>query len=245
RRRALRPVGRAAYPARLQPGLQRGRALEPVLRGLQPARRTAGALPGLAREHAAERTVRPQLRGGHEAALLTRAAHARRRCQRAVRAVWIRSRPCRRHAGPVQGRSIMSSRFVRRFACPLSLLALALAACTGGQDAPAAAPLDAVADAAQSAQARDIPVIDEAFQSTMTPEDNIDSVASWTAPDGAVWVIATAKSTDRLVVYDGHTGQTLRTVGSLGAGEGEFDRPNGVAVADDLAFVVERDNHRV
>src|SRR5690606_9372034 len=100
-------------------------------------------------------------------------------------------------------------------------------------------------DAAQSAQARDIPVIDEAFQSTMTPEDNIDSVASWTAPDGAVWVIATAKSTDRPVVYDGHTGQTLRTVGRLGAGEGEFDRRNGVAVADDLAFVVERDNHRV
>ncbi len=139
----------------------------------------------------------------------------------------------------------MSSRSVRSFACPLSLLALALAACTGTQDAASAASPDAQADAAPAEQARDIPVIAEAFQSTMTPDDNIDSVASWTAPDGAVWVIATAKSTDRLVVYDGHTGQTLRTVGSLGTGEGEFDRPNGVAVADDLAFVVERDNRRV
>ena len=139
----------------------------------------------------------------------------------------------------------MSSRSVRSFACPLSLLALALAACTGTQDAASAASPDAQADAAPAEQARDIPVIAEAFQSTMTPDDNIDSVASWTAPDGAVWVIATAKSTDRLVVYDGHTGQTLRTVGSLGTGEGKFDRPNGVAVADDLAFVVERDNRRV
>ncbi|TWT19845.1 phytase [Luteimonas wenzhouensis] len=139
----------------------------------------------------------------------------------------------------------MGSRFAGSFACPLSLLALALAACTGAQDTAGAASPDAQADAAPTAQARDVPVIAEAFQSAMTPDDNIDSVASWTAPDGAVWVIATAKSTDRLVVYDGHTGQTLRTVGSLGTGEGEFDRPNGVAVADDLAFVVERDNHRV
>src|SRR3546814_4990331 len=30
-----------------------------------------------------------------------------------------------------------------------------------------------------------------------------------------------------------------------GAGEGEFDRPNGVAVVDELLFVVERDNRRV
>src|SRR3546814_4629314 len=34
-------------------------------------------------------------------------------------------------------------------------------------------------------------------------------------------------------------------VGRSGAGEGEFDRPNGVAVVDELLFVVERDNRRV
>src|SRR3546814_3545447 len=79
----------------------------------------------------------------------------------------------------------------------------------------------------------------------MTPDDNIDSPAAWAAPDGRVLVIATAKATDRLVVYDGATGETLRHVGRSGAGEGEFDRPNGVAVVDELLFVVERDNRRV
>src|SRR3546814_20249900 len=79
----------------------------------------------------------------------------------------------------------------------------------------------------------------------MTPDDNIDSPAAWAAPDGRVLVIATAKATDRLVVYDGATGETLRHVGRSGAGEGEFDRPNGVAGVDALLFVVERDNRRV
>src|SRR5690606_807350 len=79
----------------------------------------------------------------------------------------------------------------------------------------------------------------------MTPDDNIDSPAAWVADDGRVLVIATAKASDRLVVYDGETGTTLRQVGRSGAGEVEFDRPNGVAVVDDLLFVVERDNRRV
>jgi 3-phytase len=79
----------------------------------------------------------------------------------------------------------------------------------------------------------------------MIPADNIDSPTAWTAPDGKVWVIATAKSTDQLLVYDGATGETLQRVGKPGKAEGEFDRPNGVAVVDDLLFVVERDNRRV
>lgn len=138
----------------------------------------------------------------------------------------------------------MTSRFPSSHACA-SLLVLALAACSGGPDAAEAGPPDARADTPRSGQARDIPVVAEAFRSAMTPDDNIDSVAAWSAPDGGVWVIATAKATDRLVVYDGHTGQTLRTVGGPGTGAGEFDRPNGVAVVDDLVFVVERDNRRV
>lgn len=95
------------------------------------------------------------------------------------------------------------------------------------------------------ADVREIPVIDEAFLSTMTPEDNIDSPAAWTAPDGAIWLIATAKATDKLVVYDGTSGKTLRNVGTKGKALGEFNRPNGVVVIDDLLFVVERNNHRV
>ncbi len=98
---------------------------------------------------------------------------------------------------------------------------------------------------ARMADAREIPVIDEAFVSALTPEDNIDSPAAWAAPDGGVWLIATAKATDMLVVYDGASGRTLRTVGRNGTALGDFDRPNGVVAIDDLLFVVERDNRRV
>ncbi|KLJ01728.1 phytase [Luteimonas sp. FCS-9] len=129
-------------------------------------------------------------------------------------------------------------------ALAIASLALCIAACsasapdTSGQAA-------ATADDVPAAAERALPVVEEAFVSALTPEDNIDSPAAWTAPDGRVLVIATAKSTDRLVVYDGATGETLRTFGASGTGAGQFRRPNGIAVIDDLAFVVERDNHRV
>lgn len=123
---------------------------------------------------------------------------------------------------------------------PLALaVALGLSACdrnppSPAPDAPGAA---ATADA--------IPVLKEAFLSAMTPEENIDSLAAWRTPDGDVWVFGTAKDTDRLVVYDGDTGRTLRTVGESGEADGQFLRPNGVFVIEDLLFVVERDNRRV
>jgi 3-phytase len=89
-------------------------------------------------------------------------------------------------------------------------------------------------------------VVPEAFLSAMDPADNIDSPAAWTAPDGSTWLFATAKEGDKgLVLYDGDTGATLRDIGSVGPALGQFDRPNGVAVAGNLLFVVERDNARV
>jgi 3-phytase len=88
-------------------------------------------------------------------------------------------------------------------------------------------------------------VVRERWVSASTPADNTDSPAAWVAPDGALWVIATAKDTDLLVVYDGATGRELRRVGGPGSGAGQFRRPNGVAVLGDLLFVVERDNRRV
>lgn len=129
--------------------------------------------------------------------------------------------------------------------CALAI-AIALTACAQAPDAPVAMAVEPQATGSTPIDAeRDVPVVDEAFVTALTPDDNIDSPAAWTAPDGATWVIATAKATDRLVIYDGATGETLRTFGTLGTGEGQFDRPNGVAVIDDLLFVVERDNHRV
>jgi 3-phytase len=75
--------------------------------------------------------------------------------------------------------------------------------------------------------------------------DNIDSPAVWHGPEGQHWLISTAKATDVLVVNDAATGAPVRRVGGSGKGLGQLDRPNGIAVIDDLAIVVERDNHRV
>ena len=88
------------------------------------------------------------------------------------------------------------------------------------------------------------PVV-ESFLTPSTPQDEIDSVASWSVGDGHTWLIATAKETHRLVVYDGDTGEALRQFGHRGDKAGEFNRPNGIAVHRNLLFVVERDNHRV
>ena len=63
---------------------------------------------------------------------------------------------------------------------------------------------------------------------------------------GKRMLVASAKATDRLVVYDGDSGRRLRTVGGPGDGPGQLSRPNGVATVDDrYLFVVERDNRRV
>lgn len=88
-------------------------------------------------------------------------------------------------------------------------------------------------------------VVGEAFVTQPTPEDNLDSPASWRAPDGRRWVIVTAKAADKLVVYDGNSGERLRDVGGPGTGAGQLNRPNGIAVTGDLLWVVERDNHRL
>jgi len=124
-----------------------------------------------------------------------------------------------------------------------ALLAVLSAGCQPGPRATTApaAPAGHPAPAGE----RRIATVAEAFLSPMTPADNIDSPAAWQAPDGSTWLIATAKATDKLVVYDGSTGRHVRDVGGAGAGLGQFDRPNGIAVTDDLLWIVERDNHRV
>ncbi|TWI01091.1 3-phytase [Luteimonas cucumeris] len=88
-------------------------------------------------------------------------------------------------------------------------------------------------------------VVKEAFVTPLTPQDNIDSPALWMAPDGSALLLATGKKSGHLVAYDGDTGAALGARGSRGTGPGQFDRPNGIFVHDDLVFVVERDNHRV
>jgi len=131
-----------------------------------------------------------------------------------------------------------------------SAVALMLATgCTPSAPARPAADVEGArsspAKAGGAPAPRQIATVAEAFLTPMTPDDNIDSPAAWKAPDGKTWLIATAKATDKLVVYDGSTGARLREIGGAGTALGQFDRPNGIAVTDDLLWIVERDNHRV
>lgn len=106
---------------------------------------------------------------------------------------------------------------------------------------PAAAPVAGPALPAARADA----VVKEAWISEQIPDAGLDSLAVWPTEDDGAWLIATAKAADQLVVFDADTGRHLRTVGGPGELPGQFRRPNGIAVWADLAFVVERDNHRV
>ncbi len=123
--------------------------------------------------------------------------------------------------------------------CLFVLLLALLSACRTPTATPTSAPQVPPAQTAVDA------VVPEAWISTESAEDELDSLAVWPTQDGHTWLIATAKSSHRLVVYDAETGQRLRTVGGPGKGPSQFDRPNGIAVHGDLLFVAERDNHRV
>ncbi|MGH7460806.1 MAG: hypothetical protein ACREMA_07230, partial [Longimicrobiales bacterium] len=115
-------------------------------------------------------------------------------------------------------------------------LLLVLAGCAQ-ESAPAASTAKSAGDS--------IPEIAAAFETARDTLDNIDSPAVWHGPPNEHWVITTAKDGDVLVVADATTGRLIKRVGGTGKAPGQLDRPNGVAVLDDLVFVVERDNARL
>ncbi|QDH69300.1 NHL repeat-containing protein [Marilutibacter alkalisoli] len=88
-------------------------------------------------------------------------------------------------------------------------------------------------------------VIPETYITADASDDELDSLATWPTEDGTTWLIATAKASHRLIVFDADTGTRLRTVGGRGEGLGRFNRPNGIAALGEHLFVVERDNRRV
>ncbi|HEX5757436.1 MAG TPA: phytase, partial [Arenimonas sp.] len=88
-------------------------------------------------------------------------------------------------------------------------------------------------------------LVEEALLTPPYPEEELDSLAIWQAPGGARWVIATAKVSDHLLVFDAGNGELLSRHGGHGKAPGLFNRANGIAVFGDLVFVAERDNHRV
>jgi 3-phytase len=118
---------------------------------------------------------------------------------------------------------------------------LLVASCAGPgkrSDPPPALPI-AVADGADAA------TVPERYVSVELSADELDSLAVWPTPEGGLWLLATGKAGHRLTLFDAASGRVLRTVGGRGQGQGQFLRPNGVAVFGDHVFVTERDNRRV
>jgi len=124
----------------------------------------------------------------------------------------------------------------------LACAALSIAGC--GADSRGE---DANANVAESADATpaEIPVLEAVFETVRDTLDNVDSPAVWHGPAGEHWLLVTAKETDVIVVVDATTGAVLTRVGGEGVRPGQMDRPNGIAVARDLMWIVERDNARV
>lgn len=88
-------------------------------------------------------------------------------------------------------------------------------------------------------------VLTETYLTERNENDNVDSPAIWHGPEGQHWLIATAKSTDKLLVYNAIDGSYIREVGGTGTEAGQLARPNGIYIMDNLCVIVERDNHRV
>ncbi len=91
----------------------------------------------------------------------------------------------------------------------------------------------------------EVVVIKEIFATIRNENDNVDSPAIWHGKDGQNWLLATAKEGNVVIVYDAITGELITRFGKFGNGLGDLSRPNGIAVIDDIAVIVERDNHRV
>ena len=122
-------------------------------------------------------------------------------------------------------------------------LLLALAGCASGLQRNsdllmAVAPSSGVFPASEH-------VVPERYVSAAHTGAELDSLATWPAPDGSTWLIASAKSAHTLMVFNADTGAWLRTVGGSDDASLSFKRPNGLAVHGDHLFVAERDHHRV
>ncbi len=97
----------------------------------------------------------------------------------------------------------------------------------------------------ESETSQPVVTLKETFFTERDEKDNVDSPAIWNHSDSVNWIISTAKETDVLLIHDASTGEFISRACTSGTGMGELDRPNGVAVIDDMAIVVERNNHRV
>ena len=91
----------------------------------------------------------------------------------------------------------------------------------------------------------EVAAIKEAFTTLRDESDNVDSPALWHGENGQNWLLATAKEGNVIIIYDAATGEKITRFGQTGTAPGDLNRPNGIAVIDNLAVIVERDNHRI
>lgn len=85
-------------------------------------------------------------------------------------------------------------------------------------------------------------MIQESYITDGNKFDNVDSLIVWHGPKQD-WIIATAKHTNSLFVYEAKDGTLLRKIDDVGV---EMNRPNGIALFPDkdLLVIVERDGHK-
>jgi 3-phytase len=86
--------------------------------------------------------------------------------------------------------------------------------------------------------------IKESFVSKKDKKANIDSLIIYIDKKHN-YVVATAKQTHQLYVYDAIKGAILKKIGSKGVKKLQFHRPNGIGLYKKICFVVERDNQRI
>jgi len=83
------------------------------------------------------------------------------------------------------------------------------------------------------------------FDDEFAPSLSLSSHAFWHGENGEHWVLGLAGGVDGIVIHDARKGGELRRIGKPGVEKGEFDEPVEIHVADDMAFVLERGNHRI
>ena len=94
-----------------------------------------------------------------------------------------------------------------------------------------------------AAAAREVTVA-ESWVSVADTMWDLDTPALWARGDSGL-VLVTGKGSHDIRVFDVRTGEARAPIGGRGEALGQFNRPNAVLVSGDLAFVIERDNHRV
>jgi len=135
------------------------------------------------------------------------------------------------------------------------LAAMAVGACgpPGEPEAPAAVRSPALTPPPFDDHVRldprllvDLKRVPEVFRTVpLTEGKDVDSLAFWPGDEGTPWLLVTQKDLGYVLVLDAMTGELLRRVGGMGEGLGQFNRPNGIAVIDDLVLVAEKNAHRV